>query len=105
MAEISLRVNGSERKVSVAPETPLLWVLRDTSFASRWKKRHYNRRSLRKWAHRTAEGMDCRRGTAMRLLPDGADHGRGGDAGKESPSLGRRDNPNHDGEYLPVRHL
>lgn len=30
MADISLRVNGSERKVSVAPETPLLWVLRDT---------------------------------------------------------------------------
>jgi aerobic-type carbon monoxide dehydrogenase small subunit (CoxS/CutS family) len=30
MASISLRVNGSERKVSVAPETPLLWVLRDT---------------------------------------------------------------------------
>ena len=29
MADISLRVNGSERKVSVAPETPLLWVLRD----------------------------------------------------------------------------
>jgi aerobic-type carbon monoxide dehydrogenase small subunit (CoxS/CutS family) len=30
MADITLRVNGSERKVSVAPETPLLWVLRDT---------------------------------------------------------------------------
>jgi len=30
MADISLRVNGSDRKVSVAPETPLLWVLRDT---------------------------------------------------------------------------
>ncbi|HYL14762.1 MAG TPA: (2Fe-2S)-binding protein [Terriglobales bacterium] len=30
MAEISLRVNGNERKVSVSPETPLLWVLRDT---------------------------------------------------------------------------
>jgi isoquinoline 1-oxidoreductase subunit alpha len=30
MAEISLRVNGSQRKVNVAPETPLLWVLRDT---------------------------------------------------------------------------
>src|SRR3984957_13404971 len=30
MAEISLRVNGSEKKVSVSPETPLLWVLRDT---------------------------------------------------------------------------
>jgi len=30
MAEISLRVNGSQRKVKVAPETPLLWVLRDT---------------------------------------------------------------------------
>src|SRR5215813_12969385 len=29
MAEISLRVNGSQRKVKVAPETPLLWVLRD----------------------------------------------------------------------------
>jgi aerobic-type carbon monoxide dehydrogenase small subunit (CoxS/CutS family) len=30
MAEITLRVNGSERKVNVSPETPLLWVLRDT---------------------------------------------------------------------------
>ncbi len=30
MAEITLRVNGSDRKVDVAPETPLLWVLRDT---------------------------------------------------------------------------
>ena len=30
MADISLRVNGSEHKFSVAPETPLLWVLRDT---------------------------------------------------------------------------
>ena len=30
MAEITLRVNGGEKKVSVAPETPLLWVLRDT---------------------------------------------------------------------------
>jgi isoquinoline 1-oxidoreductase alpha subunit len=30
MPEITLRVNGSERKVSVSPETPLLWVLRDT---------------------------------------------------------------------------
>jgi aerobic-type carbon monoxide dehydrogenase small subunit (CoxS/CutS family) len=30
MADISLRVNGSERKVSVSPDTPLLWVLRDS---------------------------------------------------------------------------
>jgi aerobic-type carbon monoxide dehydrogenase small subunit (CoxS/CutS family) len=30
MADITLRVNGSERKVNVSPETPLLWVLRDT---------------------------------------------------------------------------
>jgi isoquinoline 1-oxidoreductase subunit alpha len=30
MAAITLQVNGSERKVEVAPETPLLWVLRDT---------------------------------------------------------------------------
>lgn len=30
MADISLRVNGSERKVNVSPDTPLLWVLRDT---------------------------------------------------------------------------
>jgi aerobic-type carbon monoxide dehydrogenase small subunit (CoxS/CutS family) len=29
MADISLRVNGGERKVSVSPDTPLLWVLRD----------------------------------------------------------------------------
>jgi isoquinoline 1-oxidoreductase subunit alpha len=30
MADIILRVNGNERKVRVSPETPLLWVLRDT---------------------------------------------------------------------------
>jgi len=30
MADITLRINGSEKKVSVPPETPLLWVLRDT---------------------------------------------------------------------------
>jgi isoquinoline 1-oxidoreductase subunit alpha len=30
MAELTLRVNGSEKKVNVLPETPLLWVLRDT---------------------------------------------------------------------------
>jgi len=30
MPDLTLRVNGSERKVSVAPQTPLLWVLRDT---------------------------------------------------------------------------
>jgi isoquinoline 1-oxidoreductase subunit alpha len=27
---ITLRVNGSEKSVDVSPETPLLWVLRDT---------------------------------------------------------------------------
>ena len=30
MADITLHVNGSDHKVSVAPDTPLLWVLRDT---------------------------------------------------------------------------
>ena len=30
MADFTLRINGNERKVTVAPETPLLWVLRDT---------------------------------------------------------------------------
>ena len=30
MAEITLRINGSEKKITVSPETPLLWVLRDT---------------------------------------------------------------------------
>ena len=30
MPEITLRINGAERKVDVAPDTPLLWVLRDT---------------------------------------------------------------------------
>src|SRR5262249_53919725 len=30
MPDITLRVNGSERKVNVSPDTPLLWVLRDT---------------------------------------------------------------------------
>ncbi len=30
MADISLRVNGSERKANVPPDTPLLWVLRDS---------------------------------------------------------------------------
>jgi isoquinoline 1-oxidoreductase alpha subunit len=30
MPEITLRVNGSERKLDLPPETPLLWALRDT---------------------------------------------------------------------------
>ncbi|HEY3928692.1 MAG TPA: (2Fe-2S)-binding protein [Candidatus Koribacter sp.] len=30
MESFALRVNGRERHVSVAPDTPLLWVLRDT---------------------------------------------------------------------------
>jgi len=30
MAQMTLRVNGRERSFSVAPQTPLLWVLRDT---------------------------------------------------------------------------
>ena len=30
MALISLQVNGTDHSVDVAPETPLLWVLRDT---------------------------------------------------------------------------
>jgi isoquinoline 1-oxidoreductase alpha subunit len=30
MPELTLRVNGTERKIDVAPDTPLLWVLRDT---------------------------------------------------------------------------
>jgi isoquinoline 1-oxidoreductase subunit alpha len=30
MADFTLQVNGSQKTVSVAPETPLLWVLRDT---------------------------------------------------------------------------
>ena len=30
MSEFTLRINGTERKIDVAPDTPLLWVLRDT---------------------------------------------------------------------------
>lgn len=30
MSEFTLRINGSDRKVTVAPETPLLWVIRDS---------------------------------------------------------------------------
>ena len=30
MSELTLRVNGSERKINVPNDTPLLWVLRDT---------------------------------------------------------------------------
>ena len=30
MPDFTLRVNGAEKTVSVSPDTPLLWVLRDT---------------------------------------------------------------------------
>jgi len=30
MPDFTLQINGAERKVSVSPDTPLLWVLRDT---------------------------------------------------------------------------
>lgn len=29
MPEFTLRINGQEQKISVSPDTPLLWVLRD----------------------------------------------------------------------------
>ena len=29
MADITLKVNGTEHRISVSPDTPLLWVLRD----------------------------------------------------------------------------
>ncbi len=47
MADITLRVNGSEKKVTVSPETPLLWVLRDTLETDRnkiWLRRRTVRR-------------------------------------------------------------
>ena len=30
MADITLRINGSERKINVSPQMPLLWVLRES---------------------------------------------------------------------------
>ena len=30
MPDLTLRINGADKKVNVSPETPLLWVLRDT---------------------------------------------------------------------------
>lgn len=30
MPEIALSINGTDKKVEVAPDTPLLWVIRDT---------------------------------------------------------------------------
>ncbi|GAC1432183.1 MAG: (2Fe-2S)-binding protein [Terriglobales bacterium] len=30
MPDLTLRINGADKKVNVLPETPLLWVLRDT---------------------------------------------------------------------------
>lgn len=30
MPEFTLRINGQEQKVNISPDTPLLWVLRDT---------------------------------------------------------------------------
>jgi isoquinoline 1-oxidoreductase subunit alpha len=30
MPEFTLRINGQQQKVNVSPDTPLLWVLRDT---------------------------------------------------------------------------
>ena len=30
MSEFTLRINGTERKVNIDPDTPLLWLIRDT---------------------------------------------------------------------------
>jgi isoquinoline 1-oxidoreductase subunit alpha len=30
MADITLRINGSEHRLDVSPQTPLLWILRDS---------------------------------------------------------------------------
>ena len=107
MADLTLRVNGSEKKVSVSPETPLLWVLRDTLELTGTKfgcgaglcgacTVHVEGNPVRSCStpvsqvagknittieglganglHVLATGLDRRRSSAMRLLPDRTDH-------------------------------
>jgi len=100
MPAYSILVNGRRRTVEVAANTPLLWVLRDnlgltgTKFGcgiaqcgallrvARFRSRHatdYDDRGVEPdiLAPR-AESMDRRGRPAVRVLPVGPSHGRGG---------------------------
>ena len=138
MADFTLRVNGNEKKVNVSPETPLLWVLRDTleltgtkfgcgaglcgactvhvegaadtlvldaSLAGCGKEHYHHRRAGSERTACAAAGVDRRRSSAMRLLPDGADHDRGGAAGENSEAQRRADHAGDERKSVPLRNL
>ncbi|CAA9352368.1 MAG: Isoquinoline 1-oxidoreductase alpha subunit, partial [uncultured Microvirga sp.] len=65
---------------------------------------HHHRGPLARWQPPAAEGLGGARRAAMRLLPVGDDHGRGGAAGRQ-PEAERCRYPRRDHQYLPLRHL
>ena len=133
---MNLNVNGKTHTVDVEPETPLLWVLRDTLGLTGTKYGcgaacgactvHVDGEPMRSCvvplggmagkkiatieglradgAAPRAAGVDRARGAAMRLLPDRADHGGGGAAGKKPQADRCATSTRHD-QPLPLRHL
>ncbi len=120
MPPISFTVNGKRETVNVTPDTPLLWVLRDTLGLTGTKfgcgiaqcgacTVHLDGVATRTCvlpvaAVAGAARVDRGRRAAVRLLPVGADHGRRG-AARENSASHRRRHRHGDDQHLPLRHV
>ena len=140
MSAITLRINGKERSADVDPNTPLLWVLRDslglagtkfgcgmalcgactvladgepiracsTPASSVGGPEHHHHRGpgeIPDAAASVAASLDRTRRAAMRLLPGGTAHVRGGAAGANPEAFGCGHRRGHGRQHLPLRHL
>src|SRR6185436_4562058 len=66
---------------------------------------HHHRGSVAGLQPSSAEGMACRTGAAMRLLPKWPDHERGRPAQAQSEAEPRADRGAYEHQHLPVRDL
>ena len=80
---------GSANDPALAPYAAFMDVIdRDARAARGRKERHDHRGPLAGWLASAAEGVGGIERSAMRVLPDGSDHDRGGAPGEEAEADG-----------------
>src|SRR5499427_263782 len=77
----------------------------DPGVASRRQGRDHHRGAVARFIPSGTEGLACRAGAAVRLLPVGPDHERRRPAGAQSEAEPQPDRRTHEHQYLPLRLL
>ena len=80
-------------------------LLPDHDVGGRGQEGHHHRGAVADHLASTAEGLDCRAGAAMRLLPVRPDHAGRRTAGEQQDANARADRRPHGRQHLPLRHL